>query len=158
MIRQPLSPHVGKVGTRRAWRGGVQVYLQCGNVRPKDAHMNYADSIRQSMSQLNEPPRGRQRAEELYNEVLLRHDHAASQLKDDERIDLICTIGGTIIGVQQLGYVPPDFISVEGARGPDAYSISVAPVEQVTFSIVISKNATNEPKPQIGFHGAVTRD
>ncbi len=120
----------------------------------KQHPMNIADSLRSSLSQpLSEP---RDRAKELYKETLGRFELRNHELKPGESLDLLCSVGGHTFNVHTIGYVSPDFMSIE-SRTPEGDELStIAPVEQVAFTIVLSERHAEKPKPQIGFAGATT--
>ena len=74
-----------------------------------------------------------------------------TRLKPDQSINLLCTVGGMKHYPNNISSPDIDIIEIR-VQNDDTVIFITAPVEQVTFSTVISKKVDNSPPREIGFH------
>jgi len=71
--------------------------------------------------------------------------------KSGQSVNLICSVGQQQFDVYNIGVRGSDFVSVLGKTEDGTEFKTIAPVEQVSFTIVLSKKFTPEPPREIGF-------
>jgi hypothetical protein len=113
-------------------------------------------SIKKSMQDIRIPrviERQRNRAEEMMFEISNRYRFTKNQVKGKNRsLDLLCFAGGMPVRVNRLSSFKDHCIIIEGTTEDGATLITYAPVEQVTFQIVVTNKPSEQPAREIGFH------
>ncbi|MGA3266358.1 MAG: hypothetical protein ABSE16_06015 [Verrucomicrobiota bacterium] len=111
-------------------------------------------SVRDVMMRPTAPAR-RERAKEIFGDVISEYNMRKRGLKPEQSINLVCLIGGGVFDVYSVA-AKDDFIEIVGKSGEHLHIIT-APIEQVAFDIIISKTTTAEPPREIGF-GAIAKE
>ena len=95
-------------------------------------------------------PAQRNRAKELIDNMLVRYKVTQQTLKSDQSINLICSVDGLRYDLYSIAAPSIDTIHATGKVGDECY-VSIAPVEQVSFTMVVSNKKPSEPPREIGF-------
>jgi hypothetical protein len=92
--------------------------------------------------------------DELVARVVQEYKFMVKTVGPDKFVNLVCWVGGREIDVYSIGKFG-DFLSILG-KSEDGTELRIfAPVELVSFSIILRKNPTQTPPPparEIGFH------
>lgn len=72
--------------------------------------------------------------------------------KEDERVDLVCCVGGKEFSVQNVGPFVGDTIFLESIQQDGTTFCFYALIDQVSFMYVVSPITNNIPQREVGFH------
>jgi hypothetical protein len=91
------------------------------------------------------------RADELVFNVLGEYRHMAKNIRSDESINLVCCVGGREFDVYSIGRFG-NVLSIAGKTEDGTEFKTYAPIELVSFTIILSKKVKVELPREIGFH------
>lgn len=96
------------------------------------------------------PPPPTPRGAELVNEVLMEYKFVAKTKGADKSVNLVCSVGGREFDVYSVGY-RGELLTLTGKTADGTEFKTFAPVEQVSFTIILSKKTSPAPPREIGF-------
>jgi hypothetical protein len=90
------------------------------------------------------------RGEELVSHVVGEYRHLAQTIGPGKSVNLVCCVGGREFDVHSIGKLG-DLLSIVGKTKDGTEFKTYAPVELVSFTIILSKKVKAGPPREIGF-------
>jgi len=91
------------------------------------------------------------RGTELVHHVLGEYRHMAKSVGPDKSVNLVCCVGGREFDVYSIGKFG-DILSITGKTEDGTEFKTYAPIELVSFTIILSKKVKAGPPREIGFY------
>ncbi|GEM_PF-2269289 len=96
------------------------------------------------------------RGTELVHHVLGEYRHMASTIGPNKSVNLVCCVGGREFDVYSIGKYG-DILSVVGKTADGTEFRTYAPIELVSFTIILSKKVKAGAPREIGFSAEMKR-
>ena len=95
-------------------------------------------------------PQPTPRGSELVMHVLGEYRHMVKSVRADQSVNLVCCVGGQVFDVYSIGKFG-DILSIAGKAEDGTEFKTYAPIELVSFTIIVSNKVKAGPPREIGF-------
>jgi hypothetical protein len=95
-------------------------------------------------------PQPKKRANDIFQNAIGEYKFLKTQLKPEQSINLVCLIGGKTFDVFSVT-ASDHFVEIKSQDEYGDVHIITAPVEQVSFDIIVSKKTSDAPPREIGY-------